>query len=82
MKKIDFTDISMQMVHQMKAQVDSKNRGKSLRASRFTDIGTQDDGNGRFGSIDVNFKRQIDLLKSHKNRTLAVSSNVDTPMRG
>lgn len=82
MKRIDFTEISPQMHHQMKAQLGNQYRGKSLRASRFTDIAGRDDGNGHFGSIDVNFKRQIDLLKQGKHHTLAAASNVETPLRG
>jgi len=57
----------------------NKTKGKSLRASRFTDVREGEsmmatlpvqtdgrNGNGRFGSIDVNFKRQIDLVKQNR----------------
>ena len=37
LKKVDYSDISMSMVHQQRAQAVRNNRGQSLRASRFAE---------------------------------------------
>jgi len=55
----------MEMVRQKKAQT-KDTREISLRASRFSGDRSESNfsnGNARFSSIDVNFKRQIDQLK-------------------
>ncbi len=75
-------------------------RGKSLRASRFTDTHNdtmlqtlpvsategRNNGNGRFGSIDVNFKRQIDMMKQTRASSMLPANmgtnDNETPMKG
>mmetsp|Transcript_28169 Transcript_28169/g.37599 ORF Transcript_28169/g.37599 Transcript_28169/m.37599 type:complete len:98 (-) Transcript_28169:83-376(-) len=97
MKKVDYSDISMQMVMTQVKQgnIDGKGRGKSLRASRFIDAGAESmlatmpqttngiNGNGRLGSIDVGFKRQIDQLKLNLNNQTQMTSlagtEIETP---
>ena len=54
-----------------------KSRGAALKASRFTtedhmfqSLPVNQDGNARFGPIDENFKRQIDMLKQNRAQSM------------
>ena len=52
----------------------------------FQSLPVSQDGNARFGPIDENFKRQIDMLKQNRAQSMLpeniASQSNETPMRG
>ena len=87
MKKVDYTDISLAMVNRQKAATGYQ---KGKNGSQLTDLGDvhhstmptnmETEKGARFSSIDVNFKRQIDMLK--QNRAHSMIPDNETPQRG